>query len=386
MNARVLTMSVLAVGALSQGSASAQQSEASATPSIEMVTGPVTQLPPYEYDLRTGTGRFVSDPAVITPGPAGVLKTPVTCYSNIAFVGSLGLPPINNEWVDWGDKSCGMTQFVEQFQIGYASRRADASIGGPGASLDIALYQGTSGGGFAFLGTEIARFAFTGLPGRTGGVGTFSAYSLTITITSGPIPVCDGDIGWGYTDVDGDTGPLLVATTGVCFGAPDPLTGTEDCFDRYTAPASAGGYLGTSAFTTVGRASFWMRIDEHDGSSTTSATVNGTNVNPLIYTQAAPPVLAQPWNTMIDTTAYPGAVATAIAFCDDPFPPTMIGAGELLVDISTPSLLFIDIALGAHTNAAPKDLSLVGNSIHTQGAVYDGMLHLANGIDFTLGL
>lgn len=385
MHARVLSASLIAVGVLASPQLAQQGTTSSERLPVELVPGAVVQLPPYHYDATTGTGSFVASPTQIG---GGTQKALVTCYSNSNFSGSFATVPLNNEWVDWGDKACGTTLFVEGFQIGYGTRANDPSIGGPGASVTISLYQGTSGGGSAFLGTNIATFALTGLPGTTT-PGSAAAFSLNVTITSGAIPVGDGDIGWGYVGVDNVTGPLLVLTSGVCFTTPDPVTGTEDCFDRFTAPASVGPYLGTSTFTTAGRASFWLTLSEHDGSSTTSMVVNGTGVNPLLYTEVAPPILSQPWATTIDTTSFPGAVATAIAFCDDPFGPVMIGAGELLVDVSSPSLLFIDVALGSHVNMAPMDLSLIGNPIHTQGSIFDpssGGLVLVNGIDFTLGL
>jgi len=126
-----------------------------------------------------------------------------------------------------------------------------------------------------------------------------------VTITSGPIRFCDGDIGWGYVGVDGKSGPFLISTAGVCFSTPDPTTGTEDCSDRYTAPATGGGCLATSAFTTSGISSFRLMLSEHDGSSTTSAIINGTGVNPLLFSQAAPPLLSQVWHTTIDTSGPP---------------------------------------------------------------------------------
>lgn len=342
-------------------------------------------LPTLEYDLATGAQSFVAP--VSAGGQGGVQRALAACYSNSTTVGSYAVPAVGEEWIDWGDKDCDVTGFLGGFTVGYATTALDISGGGPGASLDIAIYEGTSGGGAAFLGTEIGRFSFTGLPGRTG-TAAVAAYALPVSLPSA-LRLRDGDIGWSYVGVDGVSGPILVATSGTCFGTPDPATGTEDCFDIFTAPAPVGPYLGTAAFMTPGIASFYLETEEHDGSGSTSAVINGTGINPLLFSEVSTPIPSHVWTTMIDVSGHPGAVATIVVFSNDAFGPVNLSFGELLVDIAPASFFFQDVALGTHMAVAPVAPGLLGEDVYTQGAIFDpssGGLLLVNGITFTMNL
>lgn len=354
----------------------------------ERSIAPPRLLPTLYYDLATGTQQFTASTSPTGAGsPGGIQRVLVPCYANNAVVGSYFPLGAGEEFVDWGDKTCDLIGFLGSFVIAYGTTAADASIGGPGASLDFAIYEGTTGGGTAFLGTEIARFSFTGLPGRT--TGAPAGYLLPVSLAT-PLRLCDGDLGWGYAGTDGVSGPILIATTGTCFGTPDPATGTEDCFDVYLAPASTGAYLGTFSFTTPGISSFYLELDEYDGSSSTSSMINGSGVNPVIFTEAATAIPSQPWVTTVETSGFPGAVVTVVALSNAALGPVTTAFGELLIDITPANYFFEDIVAGeVHTMIAPKAPGLLGEDIFTQGAVFDpssGGLILANGITFTMDL
>lgn len=366
------TSFALAISALLSASATAQTQ----TPATFGQVDHVTPLQTVTYDLATGT--YTSD-----SGSGVVGRAPLTCYTNSTTSGSFGLVAPGEEWLDWGDKACSLTGFIDGFTIGYATTALDPGMGGPGASLDIAIFEGSAGGGV--LGTEIGRFTLTGLPGSSDGVSA-AGFTLPLTLST-PIILCDGDVGWSYVGVDGVSGPLLIGTTGVCFSSVDPSTGTADCFDVYTTPATGASYVGTFGFMTAGIASFYITFQEHDGSSSTSSVINGTGVNPALLSEVATATPNSTWTANIDLTGHPLALATVVAVSDSAISPILIAAGEVLIDPTL--ILFQDIALGTHTAMVPKAPGLLGDDLVVQGAIFDpssGGLILLNAITFTLGL
>lgn len=380
-----LALGLLASAAAAQAPTAPTKAVPIPAPHAARSVGAPSLLPTLHYDLATGAQYFSGPTAV--GGQGGVQRVLMSCYANDSFVGSYTAPAAGEEFVGWGDKTCSLTGFLGGFVLGYGTTALDTSLGGPGASLELALYQGTTGGGHAYLGTQVARFTFSALPGRTGSAA--AGFLLPVSLAT-PLRLCDGDIGWGYAGTDGLSGPILVATTGTCFGTPDPVTGTEDCFDVYVAPAPTGAYLGTFAFGTPGISSFYLELEEYDGSSSTSSVFNGTGVNPMLFTEVSTPIPTHPWVTMIDTTGHPGALATIVALSNDTFGAIPTAFGELLIDVTPANYFFEDIVLGEmHTLVAPKAPSLLGEDIYTQGAIFDptaGGLILLNGITFTMDL
>ena len=62
--------------------------------------------------------------------------------------------------------------------------------------------------------------------------------------------------------------------------------------------------------------------------------------------------------------------------------------GELLIDLGAPSRT--SFALGTHFVPVPKNLALVGSTVHTQGALVQQLVLpvgfvLTNGLDVTFG-
>lgn len=313
--------------------------------------------------------------------PTGTQAVTATCYLNTSLAGSSAMISAGEEWVDWGVKGCALTGFVGSFRFGYATTAMDPSVGGPGAVIDIALYENTNGNGDP--GTQVFRTRFVGLPGSTDG----SSVSFIVPVALfTPIRMCQGKIGWGYTGVDGLSGPLLVNTSGTCGGATDPATGTVDCFDAYMAPATAASYVNNFNLGN-GITSFYMEVEEHTGASSTSAVFNGTGCNPVLFSELATPRPSQPWITGIDLTNNPTAVATAVVVSIAEITPFKFPFGELLIDVT--NTVASDVALGVHQAIMPKAPGLLGTPIFTQGVIVDPIgpgVVLLNGITFTLGL
>ena len=119
MNSRGL--STAAIAALTLAASASAQTQAVLAPlntnPVQAVSGAVTALPTYYYNLQTGEGSFKSD--------QGSQRALATCYSNSAFSGSFATVPIGSEWIDWGDKGCATTSLVGGLTVGYATTAAD---------------------------------------------------------------------------------------------------------------------------------------------------------------------------------------------------------------------------------------------------------------------
>ena len=198
------------------------------------------------YDLNTGA---IVPASPQTPGATqapqrGVFPTTVAdviCFENLTSGTNLTTGLAGEEWIDWGVKDCAGSDAITRIELLYATGAIDASMGGPGAALELALYEGTTGFGAA-LGSELIRLPLLGLPA---GDGTgFFVFAITIDFIGGGIVapnLADGKIGWGFTFLDGLTGPMLVPVTASAFG-PDTF--------GYEADIAADGFVDISTTGT----------------------------------------------------------------------------------------------------------------------------------------
>ena len=117
---------------------------------------------------------------------------------------------------------------------------------------------------------------------------------------------------------------------------------------------------------------------------------NGTDVNPIDYTAAAPPVLGEDWHASISLAPTVGVstLLTVLALSEaGPTAPLPLFGGELLV---LPPVV-LDVQLGAHVLALPFDPALAGGEVATQGmkvellASGDVELVLTNALDLVFG-
>ena len=357
--------------------AATNSAQAVQPPELIYPTIPVTQTRHVTYHwssqrITSDTMRPVVDANAAVAGP---------CFDNSysPYVWSL-FNLIMDEIVDWGVKTCGDTDVVTSFTFAYNTRALDPNLGGPGAAMTFSLYEGTNG--FGHLGTQVASFAFTGLPGSpvAGQPSPWPIY-ITVDLSDAPILVPDGNLGWGYMNDDNRSGPLLAF-------APNAALGTRDALDVYTpGPATNGHYTGTFNWAGSYLGSFYFQLEEADGSVVANSTVvNGTGVNPMLLTELSPPVLGTNWLGRVDMSGYPASPASVIVFSTTAIPPFLTGWGEALVDPNAMGTI-LDIGYTLHSMPLPLVPDLAGYVVHTQGALFlgNGQLVLTNGVDLSLG-
>ena len=296
------------------------------------------------------------------------------CYDNAALSGFSGIVPIGVEAVDWGIKGCQGTSIVTRLAIGYATTALDPSLGGPGATFEFALYDGTLG--FGFLGTQVARFALTGMPGTTT-PGQVHTFALFLDFGNAPLQLPDGNVGYGFHGKDGATGPLLTT-------APNPQLGTQDLLDLYTpAPADPSNYLVTGPpFPGQNTGSIALQIEQLEPDPLANTVLeNGSGVNPVVFTEVQAAVLGTTWVGTVALSGFPGASITALGVSEGAFTPVITPFGELLVDPTSPTF-FLDIGFGLHAQAVTPRLDLLNRTFRAQAVI----VLSPSGLQFTNGL
>lgn len=119
-------------------------------------------------------------PSTTTPAPAGC--SPLSDSERSGW--------------EWGDKAADLATLVTGFELGYSTGELDPPLGGPGASIGIAFYSGTTGSGVP--GAEVARFGVPGLPGAAT-TGECTAYVISVDLPGGfELYLPDSDIGYSY--------------------------------------------------------------------------------------------------------------------------------------------------------------------------------------------
>ena len=305
---------------------------------------------------------------------ASALSTSM-CFDNADLSGLSSPLPIGVEIVDWGVKSCQGTGLVTRLAIGYSTSAIDPSAGGPGASFSFALYAGTTG--FGVLGTELARFDLSGMPGIQPG-GTTLEYALFLDFGNKPLSLQDGNIGCGFMALDSATGPLLST-------APDPTLGTQDLLDLYApGPATAASYVTTGPpFPGLNSGSIALQVEELDPTPLASTSVDlGSGVNPMVFTEVQAAVIGETWVGVIDLSGFPGANITVVGVSEGPFAAIQTAFGELLVNAGSPGF-FLDVGFGLHGQPILPLVNQIGRTYRAQGAV---VLSGGAGVQFTNAL
>ena len=138
------------------------------------------------FNLDYATGE-------ITPVNPGVDATVTAAYDNAnCFSGFLATLPDGEEYLDWGVKSTGLTGVITGFSFGYGTSELDPTLGGPGASVGINIWNGTPG--FCDPGTQVFSQVFTGLPAGSGG--GFGAFAFNVDLTSAAISRMMKSVTW----------------------------------------------------------------------------------------------------------------------------------------------------------------------------------------------
>ena len=350
----------------------------------QVLSSPIERVVHVVHDVATETTRVVR---ISTPGELALGTPP--CFDSSELTGGLGLAlsAVANPGEDllsWGTKRCSGASLLRGFTLAYKSSAQSVDRGGPGAAFSIALYSGTTG--FGQPGNEIFRRTFTGLP-----TGLSDAILLTLDFSTDPLPLADGAFGWSYLQMDGFTGPVLVA-------APKPILGTRDALDIYApGPARASNYRGTFNYggcqtpgTFTPCASTWMQLDEILPSELAlSAELNGSGVNPQILHELLPARLGHVFAAAVDfpTPGSQPVVATLLIVSNALGTAQTTRFGELLVDLDQQRLPPI-LGRGSYSFPIPADRALVGTRVYLQAAVLPSFvprLTLTNALRVRIG-
>jgi hypothetical protein len=309
------------------------------------------------------------------------------------------------ELLAWGRKFCRGSSRLRSFTMAYRSEADDTSIGGPGAVFGLALYSGTMG--FGNSGAEVFRRTFSGLPsngapaspdvqydhnGRPFLTGTAPLVFFTLDFGFDPLPLNDGDIGWSFLQLDGDTGPALVR-------APVAILGTRDALDLYSpGPPSTAHYVGTFNYGGCSGpgvvppcANFFMQFTEiPSGDVARTLVLNGSGTNPVLLEEVFPARLGHIWAARVRVVAppWPNPDFTVLYAAAAPAT-TPIGTpwGEILLDFTQLSAAPL-VAEGSYTYAIPADTALLGRRLFLQAAVLRpavARLTLTNALDVRVG-
>ena len=330
----------------------------------------------WKYDYATGEitpialppkGTLLIEPQSKSSGTANL----DACFENIDdFPFFTSTPVTHQELVDWGTKSCGSGCLVTSFTFRYRSPN-------PTASLSIAFYLGTTG--FGNLGTEIQRFSFQGLPSGDPFLNVF-ANTMTVDISSTPMCLPDGPIGWSYTNDDLDTGIFLTE------GPWD--SNIIDALDVYdNPPATNGDYSGTFNFASmmVEVGSLQIQLEEEDNPTLAGIRLReGNGANPIALIPRNVPAIGLPWFAVPNFDLVPGSDTSTFLLSAAPLPPISTVAGEILIDLFSPPLL-VETTDSFHRVDIPT--SLTGQTFYGQAVLFGGgTLQLTNGLELVIGI
>ena len=308
------------------------------------------------YDVQSAR---ITSTRTLSPGTIG-LSNPCFDNSSIYLDDTYVVANPGEEVLNWGMKRCGGASRLRSFTILYLSEAVDPSLGGPGGTLNVALFSGTQG--FGHPGVEIFRRTLTGLPA--------SAYVepevfVTIDFGTEPLPLPDGRIGWSFLQLDGDTGPVLV-------NAPRPALGTIDAMDIYSpGPARPATYVGTFHYTVCTCANTFIQLDEIATDELASNTVlPGSGTNPNLLSEILPARLGNVWAARVAVVAPPprNPPFTALFVSAAAINPVPSRYGEILIDPAR-RIGAARIAEGSYTFPIPADTTLVGFQFFVQAAV-----------------
>jgi hypothetical protein len=387
MKTHLTTLSLVALAALSGRNAAQQLPAPFPLPEVHPAPAlePGSEVLHVTYDVQRGRIRDIrSEPW----GRIGLGNTP--CYDN-SELGTLDPGNTSNHWVtphpgeelvSWGFKLCRESGLVRRVTIGFGSNAIDPSAGGPGGAISFALYQGTEG--FGVLGTEVFRRTISGLPNNHGHLPMF----LTIDFGTQPLRLADGNIGWGFLQLDGVTGPFLVR-------APKRILGTANAMDLYAiGPASRSEYLGTFNYSGGCTdpffslcASQWLQLEEVPAREVAASVIrNGSGVNPVLLHETLPARLGELWAAnlvALDSLGRP--LPTVLFLSNSAFGPQPSRFGELLIDLAQ-QVGSPRIGTSGYTGFIPANLALAGRRIFMQGFVQDPAGEfLTNSLRVTVG-
>lgn len=308
------------------------------------------------------------------------------------------------ELLAFGRKFCRGSNRLRSFTVAYRSEADDTSRGGPGAVFALALYSGTRG--FGDIGTEVFRRTFTGLPSNGAPASETVHYEhngvpfltgpaplvfFTLDFGLDPLPLADGETGWSFLQLDGDTGPVLVR-------APRMLLGTQDALDIYSpGPPSPATYTGTFNYGGCGSpgvvppcANLFVQLSEVASSDLARTLVlNGSGANPALLEEILPARVGAVWGARVAVVLppVPSPDFTVLFYSAAGSPAIRTPFGEVLIDLGQ-QIRSPHPAEGSYTFAIPANAALVGRHFFLQAAVLPPaapQAFLTNALDVRIG-
>ncbi len=116
---------------------------------------------------------------------------------------------------------------------------------------------------------------------------------------------------------------------------------------------------------------------------------NGGGTNNPCYASNSLPIIGNEWEFEVDVSAHPGATSVHVIAYTLPTSGTFLGAGELLIDVSSSFVFMLahpsSGGIDAFSQAIPCDASLDGVTAASQVLVLGGGAELCNAVDVTVG-
>ena len=353
-----------------------------------LVSSPATQragklarysgsLRPVTLDLETGA---VTRAAASTPKALATISDFPNLDLAAGFVGvDTGAGAC--EWIDHGvkGKNGNASDFVSNFTFAYCSAALDTLSGGVGGTTTISFREGYQLRGTP-MGTEVGRFAITGLPANTASSSFFGGFRcFFIGVDLGNVPMCfaDGAIGYGWRFEDVGTDGVLASTfpflacVQSCSGAGPDGVGKVNRVDQYCPP---GTLFSTFTFGTLGFpgatfTSVSMDIREVVSTSHTTSLFD-PNGNTVSLTETAAPVLDAPWSVSLDCSGQPagGVGLVRVTVLGKLASPTVLPQGALYIAGRAQDFGFLHSGVAVSVGATvPKDLSFACLPFQVQG-------------------
>lgn len=299
-------------------------------------------------------------------------------------------------WVNDGIKGAvsNRSDLLSRIVIPYCSAELDPSLGGPGATLKLGLYEGYTRNQPTPSGTRIASLALTGLPAHTSEssfFGNFSCYFLEIELDP-LLSFADGPIGysWEFADLGADglysgTFPFLASTSSCSATVPDPQGQApyECCSFRPADAYDANGQLIHVVTFAPYCIPYSIAIDLREVAdvAASAAPFVGDGVNVDIMTASAPLVGAA-WTAQV-ALGHAHGTSGSVRFevranaTNGPTQSSPLGGRPYERLISGPRLASFLLAhdgvtSGVLSTPLPASASLVGATFATQAIVIGG--------------
>ena len=244
-----------------------------------------------------------------------------------------------------------------------------------------------SGSAYLFdlgLGIEVRKLLPT-----DGGQGDNFGYSAALDGTTAILGAWTASNGGGllagaaylFDTVTGAQTAILLADD----GAPSDFLGGAVAID------SAQALVGATRDDDNGLDSGSVYLfDASDPSVPASSSVrNGSGLNSSLFGRVSDPVLGASWDTDLDASGHAAAIAAVLVY-EQPFSGVFVAGGELLLDLTSPSVLQLVLSHTGNvvrfSSAVPLDGSLFGFGVSAQGVVFGAPgYELSNALDLTLG-